>query len=441
MARFLKYWAGLAALACSALLGATPALAQINQVYNPGFEAGPTRNNSNLIVPQNTGNAIGWRATGGVPLNIVQVDGPGPFNYGSAGPVNDATGSATATAPRRYLDIEDGSNTVYQRFTPNCTGDVTFGAWFSTRDGGPGAGRIDIVNGASLPGTVIAASNQVNLPAQNSALAPWVLSQGSVNLVAGTTYVFAITMNNNMNMDEAFVRFPECAQYPDLPDVSNPQWPPVPTNPSAEPVDPCCPPWTHRSLGDALIYRGSGAIGGNYTLEFDPAHTLNGHVSAIPGLQTYLNYVTTQVTTVTALVLQVRLHDQGTNQWPAGHANAVGQSYYNTGNGAPIGPVAGLIFTPNATTYGEHVNYAATPNIFMGASMPGATPTSYPIQVGRWYAVRSAMWLDGGRFFGDGCAERIFYVRVDAMTRGTAGPVALQVLDPRSRTVTRRAIR
>jgi hypothetical protein len=439
--------AALAMIFASSLTSAVQA--QINQIYNPGFEMGPTspvRPNGNLFVQPNTDNAVGWLGDGGPMPNIVQVDGPGVFNYGTAGPQNDATGTATSLVPRRYLDIRDGTNSVYQRFTPQCTGDVTFGAWFSTRDNSPGSGRIRILEGSTLQGSVISDSNVVSLPGGNSTVDPWVQSQGAVNLVAGTTYVFQILMNNNLNMDEAYVYFAECAQYPNLPDVSNPQWPPLvanPTAPTAVAIDPCCPPWTSKKLGDALIYKSAGSIGSNYTLEFDPAHTLNGHVSDIPGLQIYLNYVKTQVTTVTGMVLQVRLHDQGTNEWPASHPNAIGQGYYNAGNGSPVGPISGLIFTPNATTVAKHINYTPTPNIFMGASVPSATPTSYPMQVGRWYAIRSSMWLDGGRFFEDKCAMRIFYVRVQAMTRssGGGGPVTLQVLEHGSSNLVTRSVR
>ena len=73
-------------LATAALCAVSPAYGQANQIYNPGFEMGPTRPNNNLFMPSNTSNAVGWMDGGGQPLNIVQVDGPGGWNSGNNGP-------------------------------------------------------------------------------------------------------------------------------------------------------------------------------------------------------------------------------------------------------------------------------------------------------------------------------------------------------------------
>lgn len=429
---YVKQLVSLISVTLSLVLLTGTAIAQNNQIYNPGFEMGPTRNDGNLFMPSNQNNAIGWFDGGGNQLNVVQIDGAGGYNYGSFGPENDASGTATPQNKRRYLDIANGVNIVYQRIVPNCSGDASFGAWFSTRDNLSGRGSIRIIQGSNLNGSVVANSNNVSLPIGNSRTDPWVLTQGTVNLSAGTPYVFAISMDNNLNMDDAYLYFSDCATFPELPDVPNAEWP------TTRPViDPCCPPWNAEILGQSLLYRGAGAIGSNYTLEFDPAHTLNGHVSAIPVLQAYMNYVDLANPLVTQMVIQVSLHDQGTNQWPASHPNAVGQNYYATGFGPQIGPVAGIVITPGATSVAKHVNYVPATNIFVGTSGTNSTP-AFPMQPGRWYLVHTGMWLDGGTFFDGSCSENDVFVRIDVLQRGS-NPT-LQFLTRAARTTTQKAL-
>jgi hypothetical protein len=413
------------------------AMAQVNQIYNPSFEMGPTRPNSNLFMNSNTGNAVGWMDGGGAQLNVVQVDGG--LTYGSLGPKNDQSGLATATAPRRYLDIANGTNTVFQRFTPKCSGEVSFGAWFSTRANLSGSGSLRIVQGNSPTGTVFSASNTINLPAGNSQNDPWKLSSGTVNLNAGQTYTFLVNMDNNLNMDEAYVFFLDCNLNPDLPDVPNPIWPVIPVNPKPI-IDPCCPPFNAAILGESLIYKGAGSIGSAYTLEFDPGNTLNGHVSAIPGLQAYLNYLNAINPAINKLNIELQLYDQGNNQWPINHPNASGESYYAPGaNGVGVGPVSGLGLTAGSTTVAKHVNYAATPNIFTGTSSPGSTPPTFPMIVGNWYMVHTGMWTDRDKFFGDKCANNDYYVRIQAMQKvGQGSGYVIQTLDKASRKIIER---
>jgi hypothetical protein len=183
----------------------TEAFAAGNVLVNGDFESNP---------PPNLGNNIGWPITpwvlgpSGQTSNVVKVDGQ--YNYGTNGPWSDASGSA-AGVKRHYLDIADGANDFYQPFTPPCTGRVEFGGFFSTRANSSGTASIKIVQGAgtgtspTLP--VIGVTNTINLPGGNSAKDPWTPASFTANLTAGTTYSFVVTMDNNMNFDEAYVRY------------------------------------------------------------------------------------------------------------------------------------------------------------------------------------------------------------------------------------------
>src|SRR3954464_5064622 len=94
----LSRTAGIIAFSVIALLSAHNALAQ-NILVNGDFEPNP---------PPKLGNNIGWPiapwvvGTGQQP-NVVKVDGPGGYDYGTNGPESDA--SAPATKPQHYLDI------------------------------------------------------------------------------------------------------------------------------------------------------------------------------------------------------------------------------------------------------------------------------------------------------------------------------------------------
>lgn len=187
--------------------------ASSNVLVNGDFESNP---------PSNLGNNIGWPitpwvlGTSGQTSNVVKVDGQ--YNYGTNGPWSDASGSA-AGVKRHYLDIADGANDFYQPFTPPCTGQVEFGGFFSTRANSSGTASIKIVQGVgtgtnpTLP--VIGVTNTINLPGGNSAKDPWTPASFTANLTAGTTYSFVVTMDNNMNFDEAYVRYKiECNAGP-----------------------------------------------------------------------------------------------------------------------------------------------------------------------------------------------------------------------------------
>lgn len=219
----------IALAALAVLLNVTSALSQ-PVLTNGGFEQNP---------PNNYGNNIPWPIAPWVltagSANVVTVDGPGGATwYGSLGPASDATGG---TGNQHYLDQANTVGTIYQEFTPLCTGDVRFGAYFSTRDNLSGTAQVSITDATGA--NIIAGPASVSLPAGDSENDPWQLSAFTATLTAGTTYRFQIFMDNNLNMDNAYVAFgPECTEH------TSPDWSNEDTNPDPEPAQ--CSPFTQQ---------------------------------------------------------------------------------------------------------------------------------------------------------------------------------------------------
>jgi len=203
---------------CAVLALAPHAAAAQNLIANPGFENSP---------PPNLGNNIGhpilpWTLGPGQNSNVVKVDGPGGFNYGSSGPESDADPATGAGVPQHYLDIAAGGNSFYQAFVvPTCgsapgqTLGATYSGWFSTRDNLAGSGSVTIRAGTGAGGAILATVS-VNLPAGNSQTTPWMQASGSVNVQAGATVSYVVAMDNNLNFDQAFLSFTAapCATAP-----------------------------------------------------------------------------------------------------------------------------------------------------------------------------------------------------------------------------------
>jgi len=193
------------------LLAAPAAYAQ-NLIVNPGFENNP---------PPSFGNNIGypiapWTLGPGNTSNVVAVDGGATFNYGDGGPRLDADPATPAGVRQHYLDIASGANDFYQSFTvPTCGGPVgqvraaTFSGWFSTRDNLSGSGSVSIRAGAGTGGAQLAIANAILPPPAplTSASAPWVQVSGTVNVTTGSTISYVVSMDNNLNFDQAFLSF------------------------------------------------------------------------------------------------------------------------------------------------------------------------------------------------------------------------------------------
>lgn len=176
---------------------------QQNILTNGGFESNPPTSMGN-----NKGySVVPWKVGSGDQLNVVRVDGPGGFPYDSNGPQSDASG--VTNEPRHYLDIVGEGNSIYQSFTPACSGSLTVGGYFSTRNDTPGIGSIEVREGDGLDGLIIGESRQLALPGGDSEFDAWTHVSKQVNVLANQTYSFIVIIDNFMNFDEGYAKYVE----------------------------------------------------------------------------------------------------------------------------------------------------------------------------------------------------------------------------------------
>lgn len=357
----------VAVAAAIALSGA--ALAQ-NVLVNGDFESNP---------PASFGNNIGhsiapWVVGTGQSPNVVKVDGPGGFNYGNNGPESDASAPGAGIA-QHYLDITRGSNDFYQSFTPQCSGEVQFGGFFSTRADSPGTAQVTLREGVGLSGPIVGQTNNVSLPGGNSRTDPWTPVSFTAPITAFTTYSFIVHMDNNMNFDNGFVTF-ELA---------------CPT------IDPCCPPWTSALLEEMLFYQGTGGIAKPYTLRFQPTPLFLNQIQA------YIDYLGLLNPAIHRIVLHFRLHDAGTGTLPVVGAQ-VGNDYFTWWDAGGSGQ--------------------------QGATSFFNLPTE-EMKVNRWYRIHTGIFLDGIRFFPESCDNNEVDVRIQVIRSAVSASSAKPVLQIR----------
>lgn len=144
-----------------------------------------------------------WVLVGSSQSNVVKVDGPGNYNYKSDGPESDASAPGPST-PQHYFDFV-GEGSFYQSFTAPCEGIIEFGGWFSTRADQAGTGNITLRQGIGTSGAVVA-TIPVSLPAGDSQFDAWKLFASTTSVLPGT-YSFIVKMDDNLNLDNAFVRY------------------------------------------------------------------------------------------------------------------------------------------------------------------------------------------------------------------------------------------
>jgi len=150
-------------IAIVTLLALAPFAAAQPVLTNGGFEQSP---------PNNYGNNIDWPIAPWVlsagRTNVVSVDGPGgSTSYGSLGPASDATGGTGNF--QHYFDqanIRD-TGTISQSFVPKCTGEVSYGTYFSSRSNASGTAEVSILDAS---GTVVSG------PAITSLGLIWIIS-------------------------------------------------------------------------------------------------------------------------------------------------------------------------------------------------------------------------------------------------------------------------
>lgn len=336
-----------------ALFFAAAAAGQQNVLVNGNFELNP---------PPNLGNNIPWSIAPwtlgtGQQANVVKVDGPGGYDYGTNGPESDASAPG-AGIEQHYLDISAGSNQFYQAFTPQCSGRVEFGGSFSTRANSAGTGSVMIREGDGFTGNIVGATNTVNLPGGISATDPWTTVTFTVPVTAFQTYSFIVAMDNNMNFDNGFVRYLT----------------------ACEPIDPCCPPWTTAMLEQVMFYQGTGSIAAPYTLHYQPNATFSGQ------MQNYINYLNSLNAAITQITINFRLHDGGTGNTPVMGA-LLGSQYWVTWTASPGPPPAPQNFFPTQ------------------------------LQINQWYVIHTGIYLEGGQqFFPASCADNDIGVRIQVVS-------------------------
>ncbi len=347
------------------------AFAQQNVLVNGDFESNP---------PPNFGNNIGhsispWVLGSGDDSNVVKVDGPGGGNYGSNGPESDASAPGPGIA-QHYLDIANGSNDFYQSFTPQCSGEVEFGGYFSTRANSSGSAQVTLREGVGLAGAIVGQTNQVGLPAGNSATDPWTPVSFTAPIVAGQIYSFIVRMDNNLNFDNGFVQFElECPSF-----------------------DPCCPPWNADLLEDMLFYQGTGGIAQDYTLKFQPTTQFTNQI------QGYIDYLSLLNPAFDMIVIHFRLDYAGTGTTPVGGPQ-VGNDYFiawNAGGGGQ--PVGGGFFSL----------------------------VTERMKVNHWYRVHTGIYLDNApSFFPEDCANNDIFVRIQVQHSVLGRPLGRPLLQVR----------
>jgi hypothetical protein len=340
--------------AAAALLVLAGTAAAQNVLLNPGFELNP---------PATPGNHVGhpitpWNLGPGPQTNVVQVDGPGGFNYGNDGPESDASAPGAGIA-QHYLDIVGDANLLWQTFTPRCSGAIEFGGAFSTRDDSPGHGSITIHQGNGSGGTALA-TIPVSVAGGQSATNPWTKVGSTVALAANTVYSFVVVMDDELNLDDAYVRYVT----------------------ACEPPDPCCPPFNSAVLKEMLTYQGSGSINAPYTLEFQPATAFSSQ------MQAYINYLNVVNPAIQQITIHFRMHDAGTGTNPV-LGPMIGNDHWVTWQAGALPAMSPLPFTPF---------FQSPPETLL---------------VNTWYVIHTGMYLEGGQhFFPDSCAVNEIAVRV-----------------------------
>jgi hypothetical protein len=342
-----------------------------NVLVNGDFETNP---------PPNFGNNIGWSIApwvlgSGNQANVVKVDGPGGYNYGTNGPQSDASAPG-AGIPQHYLDIANGTNDFYQSFTPRCSGTVNFGGYFSTRGNAAGTASVAIRNGVGTSGTVVGSTQTINLPGGTSMTDPWTLAAFSVNVTAGNPYSFIVSMDNQMNFDNGYVSYIQ--DCPEIPVVA---------------IDPCCPPWNSDVLLHQLRLTQPGDLLSNVAYNFLNSAPYNQQ------MQAYIDYLHAINPSIRNIVIYWDISDHG----PSGSGTSP------QATGTQIGPAE---FTEwSCTGCQGYSTIGGNGNLTNGNGSNVFDPTQHPLPANRWYRISTWIYLnDGNHFWQD---EKCSSVAVD----------------------------
>jgi hypothetical protein len=180
----------------------------------------------------------------------------------------------------------------------------------------------------------------------------------------------------------------------------------------------CCPPWNPQQLAQHMFYVGSGAIAGNYMLDFQTSGTLNSQ------MQSYIEYVNSMNSGMTSIHIAWMFYDQGTGTVPLGWV-------VNNNGTAVAGPMY-RTWTANGPSNPNTGPVPPTPAFFPG----------YPLQVGTWYLVHTGIYFNNGeRFFPDECDNNDIYVRIDVRLGARGGNPVLEIRDKRGETLRREELK
>ncbi|MFC7446253.1 beta strand repeat-containing protein, partial [Mesoflavibacter profundi] len=186
-----------------------------NLLTNSGFN-----NFTGLAFGNNIGvNIAPWVLGGGDQANVVRVDGAGGYDYANGGPFEDANDLTGDGDDQFYLDIV-GTNDFYQVINISAPGSISFGGYFSSRDGLSGTAQLRMFTGnTGATGTLVADSGIINIVplAGDSQNSPWEFYYEQVFLPAGV-YSFVVSMDNDANFDEGFAIFCVDSDNDGLPD-------------------------------------------------------------------------------------------------------------------------------------------------------------------------------------------------------------------------------
>ncbi|HEX8501790.1 MAG TPA: hypothetical protein VF659_14500 [Pyrinomonadaceae bacterium] len=180
----------------------------------------------------------------------------------------------------------------------------------------------------------------------------------------------------------------------------------------------CCPPWNPTQLAQHMFYEGSGAIAGNYMLDFHTSPAMNGQ------MQSYVEYLNSTNSGITSIIIEWMFYDQGTGAvpmtWPTGSSPG--------NNGTPVAGPMYRTWTANGSSNPNTSPIPPTPAFFPG----------YPMQVGTWYLVHTGIYLnDGHRFFPDECSENDIFVRIDVAMKAKGGNPVLEIRNKKGETLRR----
>lgn len=186
----------------------------------------------------------------------------------------------------------------------------------------------------------------------------------------------------------------DCSIKPDVPPVA---------------VDPCCPPINPDLIKENLVYKGSGSFNAPYTLKFQQPPLTPQMAAFNNSMQAYINYVHTANSSVNKMVVEWKLHDQGSGGTAATTPGPLLETNFTTwtagGSGNPV--ITGV------------TNFFGTPT--------GSVTSQFPMKVNNWYLIRTRTITQKGTFYSEKCIENDVLVRIQILAFARGGSPVLEI--------------